>query len=106
MASLSRDQFLSYIHAPRRHLHVNPLHGSPTKSTTRYQRCELRPWAFEQEARAYWDGLPDEDKTQTIRVWHGYWNFVEDSYGEPLTSEPVLKNPCCNAFQLPYNSAI
>ena len=109
MASPSRDEFLSYVHAPRRNPDGDPPRGSPTKSTMRYRWRELRPWAFEQEAREYWDGLPNEDKAQMLPVAPGFWDVIENvlrSYVQPLMSEPALKHPFNIAFLTSHNLAI
>src|SRR5947207_11518889 len=109
MASLNRNEFLSYFHQRHRNRDGDPEPSSPTKSTTRYRWRELRPWAFQQEARTYWDGLPDEDKAQMIAVRPGFWAVIEillRAYSQPLTSESALKTPFGIAFQNPHNLAI
>jgi hypothetical protein len=86
MASPTRDEFLSYVHQPRRNRDSDPEPGSPIKSTMRHRWRELRQWAVEQEARAYRDALPDDDEAQMIDVPLGYWGFIEHqlwSYSQP-----------------------
>jgi len=109
MASPTRDEFLGYIHQPCRNRDGDPLPGSPTKSTRRYRWRELRDWDIERDATEYWAGLPDADKTQTVNVRPGYWDFIADqleSSDEPLTSEHVLQFPFSNALRNPLNKAI
>ena len=110
MAALTRDEFLSHVHQRL----VRPetdgnRKGSPTKSTQRYRWRQLLPWDVEGDARAYWDALGDDQRTATLGVMPGYWDFVQqqlDDYSQPLTSEPSLRLPFGIAFQTPHNRAI
>src|SRR5437868_9630108 len=103
------DEFLSHVHQPRSNRNGDPPPGSATKSTIQYRWRQLQRWDVEDEARVYWDGLSDQEKTRMINVPHGYWNFVEnqlESYEQPMTSEATLKTPVTLAIQLPHNKAI
>src|SRR5579859_1807700 len=109
MASPTRDEFLSYVHAPLVNRDGDPKPGSPTKSTMRYRWHELRHWQVEVDAQSYWDATPDDDKTQTVDVPPAYWSVIEHqlrTFSQPLTSEPTLKVPFANALQIPHNTAI
>jgi len=109
MASPTRDEFLGYVHQPRRNRDGDPLPGSPTKSTTRYRWRELRGWDVERDATAYLADLPDADKTQTLDVPPAFWSTIEHLLrisGRHLTAEATLKVPFSNAFRDPLNTAI
>ena len=111
MASATRDEFLSHVHHELVHPEPDSKQkkGSPTKSTQRYRWRELLLWDIEAEALAYWHALGDDQKTATLAVMPGYWDFVQlqlDNYNQPLTSEPGLRFPFGNAFQVPHNIAI
>jgi len=108
MADPTRDEFLSHVHQEPARPDLDPRKGSPTKSTQRYRWRELLPWDVEAEARAYWDALSEDDKTAILPV-AGYWGIVQlqlDSLIYQLTSEPGLRLPFSNAFQIPHNIAI
>jgi len=109
MAATTRDEFLSHVHQGLVHHETDGKKGSPTKSTQRYRWRQLLPWDVEADARAYWDALSDDERTASVGVAPGYWDFVQqqlDDYSQPLTSEPSLRVPFSNAFQTPHNRAI
>ena len=110
MTGLTRDEFLSHVHQGLVHPEANPnKKGSPTKSTQRYRWRELLPWDVEAEARVYWDALTEDQTTAMLSVPPVYWDVIQlqlDKYRQPLTSEPGLRVPFSNAFQIPHNIAI
>jgi hypothetical protein len=111
MTAPTRDEFLSHVHQGLVHPDTGPKKkkGSPTKSTQRYRWRELLPWDIETESHAYWDALSDDQKTAPLGVPPIYWDVIQlqlDKYRQPLTSEPGLRVPFSNAFQIPHNIAI
>ena len=109
MASPTRDEFLSHVHARLVNPSGDPAPGSPTKSTMRYRWRELLQWDVETEAEAYWDGLADNDKNARLAVRPTYWEVVQDqldSFTQPFSSEPTLRVPFSTALQIPHNIAI
>jgi len=109
MAAPTRDEFLSHVHQVLvRHEADGNRKGSPTKSTQRYRWRQLLPWDVEADACAYWDALGDNQRTATLGVMPGYWDFVQQQLDDPqpLTSEPALRTPFSIAFRLPHNLAI
>jgi len=106
MTSLTRDEFLNYVHTPLVYP-GDPPDGSPTKSATRYRWRELHHWDVEADAMAYWDTLTDKDVT--LEVDPAHWRVVQTqlrSFNQPLTSEPTLRVPFSNAYHTPHNIAI
>jgi hypothetical protein len=106
MASPTRDEFLSHVHAQLVNRNGDRQSGSPTKPTTRYRWRELRHWDIEGETQSYWNALPDDDKTRTVDVPLGYWKAIEhqlQSLSQPESTLEVLFN---NAIQNPHNTAI
>ena len=109
MTSPTRDHFLNHVHTPLIYPGGDPLDGSPTKSTTRYRWRELHHWAVEADAEAYWDALPEDDKSSRLEVDPAYWRFVQtqlSGFTQPFTSEPTLRVPFSNAYHTPHNIAI
>jgi hypothetical protein len=101
--------FLDHIHELLVNPDGDPPKGSPTKSTTRCRWKTLRHWDVEADATAYWEGLPDADKTGRLGVHPAYWEVMQlttKSGGQPRSSEHALIVPFSNAYSTPHNLAI
>jgi hypothetical protein len=109
MTSLTREEFLNYVHSPLSNPDGDPT-GSPTKSTMRYRWRELHHWSVEAEAREYWAAVSIDDKQATLtRVRPGFWDDMREDLEdvkEPFTSETSLQAPFAIAFRIGHNRAI
>ena len=108
MSGPTREELLSYVHAPLSNPEGDPPVGSPTKSTMRYRWRELCEWDVEADAREYWDGVSNEDKQARLRVHPAYWEFVRgqlEEFSEPFKSELSLRDPFAVAFRSGHNAA-
>jgi hypothetical protein len=69
----------------------------------------LHHWDVEIDGNAYWEGLPEDDKSARLRVNSAYWESVEStttSSNQPRMSERALMTPFSTAYIIPHNEAI